>query len=67
MIMLSMATTQKWQSSLEAGDFMNRLVDWEAIKADVDIVHNAAKQDQPLHFDSEDERIKFQQEFCRIL
>ncbi|EXJ53687.1 uncharacterized protein A1O5_13042 [Cladophialophora psammophila CBS 110553] len=62
-------TTRPARSSLEADDFMNSLVDWEAIKADADIVHNAVKQDQleTLHFDSEDERVKFQQELDRIL
>ncbi|KIX92587.1 uncharacterized protein Z520_11763 [Fonsecaea multimorphosa CBS 102226] len=57
-------------SSLTGDDFMSSLVDWDAIKEDAKWVHSSVNEEKPLetfHFDSKEERAKFQQEIDRIL
>ncbi|EXJ54291.1 hypothetical protein A1O7_09629 [Cladophialophora yegresii CBS 114405] len=56
-------------STLASDQFMNTLVDWDAIEADAKLVHDTINESnfEILNFDSEAERAQFQAEMNRVL
>ncbi|OCT48545.1 hypothetical protein CLCR_04128 [Cladophialophora carrionii] len=56
-------------STLASDQFMNTLVDWDAIEADAKLVHDTINEAnlEILNFDSEVERAQFQEEMNRVL
>jgi len=70
-------TTQSSHST-NANAFMDALIDWDAVKADADIIRastdgeiaeavEAEQGDTLVAFDNDDEAVKFQQELERVL